>query len=236
MRLFLPRIPAPHLPPRLPPSPPREPTTRQGRRISRALLPLVWTAASLFLLSLLGLSTPGVSARTHDSAAALSSSAGNAGESKEYQVKAAFLYNIISYTTWPKGTAPPKGQPVKIAIIGKNPYGDYLDGLLKTRAKTGLKAIARYYPSLPKDLDAQVVFMVNGKPAERKLLLEKVKGKPILIVGESTGYALEGAHVNFFINKGRIQFEVNLEALRLSKLTMSSQLLKLARIVKKESR
>ena len=39
-------------------------------------------------------------------------------KSKEYQVKAAFLYNFIKFVDWPKGKEAETEKPITIGIIG----------------------------------------------------------------------------------------------------------------------
>ena len=51
-------------------------------------------------------------------------------------------------------------------------------------------------------------------------------------MGEDKGFASDGACVNFYYEKKKVRFEMNTDALTLAKLQVSSELLKLAKIVK----
>ncbi len=53
----------------------------------------------------------------------------------------------------------------------------------------------------------------------------------VLLVGENDGFAERGAHANFYFERNRLRFEINARATRESGLGVSSELLKLARIV-----
>jgi len=53
----------------------------------------------------------------------------------------------------------------------------------------------------------------------------------VLLVGEESGFAKQGAVVNFFIESNRVRFEINTEAARRAQLKISSKLLSLAKIV-----
>ena len=161
------------------------------------------------------------------------SNTSEADKTREYQVKAAFLYNFISYTTWPKEALPSKGKPFKVAVIGPNHFGKGLEALLKQKQAHGFKIETKHYARAPQEIDAHVVFLTEANAKLRSNVLTSLKKRPTLVVGEHTGLAKAGAHVNFYIDSGKIRFEVNMEALRSSKLNMSSQLLKLAKIVKK---
>jgi hypothetical protein len=73
----------------------------------------------------------------------------------------------------------------------------------------------------------------EGGSADKRLndIMEKVKGKPVLLVGESDGLAVKGAMLNFYLDGGKVKFEVNLDAAKAAGLQMHSQLLQLGKPV-----
>jgi len=191
-------------------------------------------ALSILLLSLLGSLSPSLAAAPSDAdSSPRESQPKEADKAREYQVKAAFLYNFFSYTTWPKEALPEKGKPFVVTVIGPNHFGKGLEALLKEKQAHGFKIETRHYRHAPEKIDSHAVFVSEDNPVLRAKVLKHLKGKPILLVGEVPGLAAAGAHVNFYIESGKIRFEVNLESLRSCKLNMSSQLLKLAKIVKR---
>ena len=46
---------------------------------------------------------------------------------KEYQIKAAFLYNFLKFVDWPKEKMTSSGNQIIIGIIGKDPFGPAAD-------------------------------------------------------------------------------------------------------------
>jgi hypothetical protein len=63
-------------------------------------------------------------------------------------------------------------------------------------------------------------------------ILAKTADKGILVISEKDGYAELGAAFNFVIVNRKLKFEANVKAINSAGLTASSQLLKLAIIVK----
>jgi hypothetical protein len=63
-------------------------------------------------------------------------------------------------------------------------------------------------------------------------ILAKTTGKGILIISEQDGYAELGTAINFVIVNRKLKFEANVKAINAAGLTASSQLLKLAIIIK----
>ena len=77
-----------------------------------------------------------------------------------------------------------------------------------------------------------LLFVPAPEAAKLADVLVGVRGKNVLIVGESTGFAADGAGVNFYVEEKKLRFEINPDAAADAGLKVSSQLLKLARVVK----
>ena len=62
-------------------------------------------------------------------------------------------------------------------------------------------------------------------------MLAETEGKPVLIVGETPGFADHGAIMNFYIEGERVRFEINVDNARRAKLRMDAKLLSLGKLV-----
>ena len=63
--------------------------------------------------------------------------------------------------------------------------------------------------------------------------IRRTRDAPVLLVGETPGFAVRGAAVNFYLNvDGTIGFEVNVDTTADRKLRVDARLLQLARIVR----
>src|ERR1700689_1427913 len=47
--------------------------------------------------------------------------------SREYQIKAAFLFNFAQFVEWPATTYTNAGQPFTIGVLGEDPFGPALE-------------------------------------------------------------------------------------------------------------
>src|SRR5262249_22306869 len=56
---------------------------------------------------------------------------GQAQVSREYQLKAVFLYNFAQFTEWPDGAFADDKAPVVIGVIGTDPFGHALENTIK---------------------------------------------------------------------------------------------------------
>jgi len=163
------------------------------------------------------------------SLAALCHAADNQGQ-VEYEVKAAFLYNFAKFVQWP-ADAVSGGAPMRLCILGRDPFGSLLESSF--RGKTlGEKPIEIDRISDARQLTGcHVVFISSSEHSQAAAILEAVSARSILTVSEIPGFAELGGIVNFYIEDRRIRFEINPKSAARCGLRISSQLLKLSRIV-----
>jgi phage-related holin len=62
-------------------------------------------------------------------------------------------------------------------------------------------------------------------------LLERIKGSHVLLAGDTEGLAQRGIVINFYIEKSKVRFEINVDTATRMGLKISSKLLRLAKIV-----
>lgn len=147
----------------------------------------------------------------------------------EYELKAAFIYQIARFVEWP--SAPVNaGEPLRLCVLGGNPFGPALESI------RGKPVNERRMEVSLLDMNAdthECNMLFIAAPAERHIerITALSRGTGMLTIGDTQGFAQRGAMVNFFSQDGKIRFEVNLDAARHGGLKISSKLLSLARIV-----
>lgn len=146
--------------------------------------------------------------------------------SGEYQVKAAFVYNFIKFITWPSGEASAEGS-VRLCILGDlpdaAPFND-LDG-----QEIMGKRLRIVHLRGPQEARAcQVLFLSSSLSLRLPETLELVRGRPVLTVGDTDGYARQGVMINMYLENKRVRFEINTETAGLAGLRISAKLLSLA--------
>jgi YfiR/HmsC-like len=151
--------------------------------------------------------------------------------SEEYRIKAAFLFNFAQFVKWPPGAFQKADSPFCIGILGKDPFDSFLDEAVKGEAVDGHPLVVRRYADLKGTEDCQILFISKSERARMGALLEGLKGRSILTVGDMGGFAEAGGVIRFITEDNKIHFRINLEAARGAKLDISSQVLRLAEIV-----
>ena len=148
-------------------------------------------------------------------------------ELAEYEVKAAFIYNFAKFTEWPRESAK---ENFHFCVLGHDPFGEALDGLAEKTVRDRPIAVGRGIDAAEaKSCDVLFVHEAGGE--SRNSTVKRLAGLPILTIGDQPGFAQGGGMIEMVMVDNRVQFEVNLDAVRSAKLKISSQLLKLARKV-----
>ena len=151
---------------------------------------------------------------------------------QEYEVKAAFLYHFAQLVDWPAPS--PLGDPFVIAVVGYDPFGVVLDEVLAGKSVRGQPVRIQRFAGA-EQLDGarvHILFVGRGDDEHARRALSSLAGQPVLTVGESQRFAARAGMIGFRLTaEGRIAFDINLHRAEQAGLRMSSQLLKLARIV-----
>ena len=151
----------------------------------------------------------------------------------EYEVKAAFIHNIAKFVEWP--VEPAAGSNLRLCIWGQSPLMETA-GLLQGKQVGNLVWEVRAVDSRYRLKECHVLFIAASESENLRSDLKGINGSAVLTVGDSDGYAAQGVMVNFYIEQNKVRFEINAAAANRAGLKISSQLLKLARIVAEPGR
>jgi uncharacterized protein DUF4154 len=149
----------------------------------------------------------------------------------EYQVKAVYLYNFARFVTWPDSAFVSPTSPLTLCVLGDDPFGAALDQALANETVGGRSLAARRIANADAAAACQVLFVNAGAASTHVALLRTLRDRPILTVGDDEAFPTAGGMVGFRLEEDTVHITVNQGALREAGLTMSSQLLRIARLV-----
>lgn len=150
--------------------------------------------------------------------------------SREYQLKAAFLYNFTQFVEWPEGSLP-EDTPFVIGILGKDPFGAYLDELVNGEKVNEHPLIVQRFASVDEIKTCHILFINISDKSQLQAILKNLKSNNVLTVGDATHFSKNGGIVRFYTEDNKTRIHINLEAAKQAELTISSKLLRLAGIV-----
>jgi hypothetical protein len=160
---------------------------------------------------------------------------GAASHPSEYQVKAVFLFHFTQFVEWPSAAFDAPTDPLVIAVLGADPFGSFLDEVVRDESVDGRPIVVRRYGRAEEVGPAHILFIATSQGDQLQQALELLRGRSILTVGEGEGFAVRGVMIRFRTQENRVRLRINVGALRSAGLSVSSKLLRSAEIVTSET-
>lgn len=154
--------------------------------------------------------------------------------SNEYQLKAGFLYNFAHFIEWPAKAFADPASPIIIGVLGNDPLASYLDEIVRGEKVNNRSLAIQRYQQIEEIKTCHILFVSESAIAQLQRILISLKGRSILTVGDTDGFARRGGVIRFVTKNNKIRFRINLEAAKAANLTISSKLLRAAEIVAPE--
>src|SRR6187551_312193 len=83
--------------------------------------------------------------------------------SREYDVKAAFLYNFITFTEWPEEAFSTPASPYVIGVLGDDPFGRALDEIVNGERIKGRPLVVRRVDQVGDARRCHILFISNSE-------------------------------------------------------------------------
>ena len=147
----------------------------------------------------------------------------------EYEVKAAFLYNFISFVTWPSTTFAAPSDPLRVCVVGADPFGSVLDRTMEGGSSGTHPLIVERVRDEGGLSRCAVVFVPRAADARASAVIRAVASRAVLTIGESPEFLEKGGMINFVLEGGKVRFDVNVPTAAARGLVLSSRLLRVAR-------
>jgi hypothetical protein len=149
----------------------------------------------------------------------------------EYQIKAAFIFHFAQLVEWPAGALSGSDSSLNLCIFDDEPRRHEMQSAIAGKA-VGARVLHLRLLSPAQELQGCNIFFLSRDQAQREAaILHRLRGQPVLTVGESGNFLSDGGMIRFHLEEGKIRFDINLGSADLSHLKISSRLLLLASTV-----
>ena len=149
----------------------------------------------------------------------------------EYAVKAAMIYKITKFVSWPEDAFIRKDSPLNICMADKSPFTEAMASLKGRKVNSHKVEIITFKEFSAVQVHCQVLVVSHKKARQVDAMIAGIGTRPILTIGDSEGFAEQGGIVGLQQEQNRIGFAINVEASERVGLQISAQLLQLATIV-----
>lgn len=151
--------------------------------------------------------------------------------SREYQLKAVFLFHFAQFTQWPTNAFASTNAQIVIGILGSDPFGDALKDIVRGETINGRKIEVEHFDRVEDVKGCHILFLASSESRRPERIVEQLKGSPILTVSDLDSPAGRGVMIRFVEDNNKLRIRINLDAVSEAKLTISSKLLRASEIV-----
>jgi hypothetical protein len=148
----------------------------------------------------------------------------------EADLKAAVLYNFTKYVEWPAEAFASAEEPLVVGVFGEESFTKTLRTLLADKTAHKHPFVVRRLTNDAEAKGCHILFFQANETRRMGRLYETIKRSPILTIGESEEFMDQGGMVNLFFEDKQVRFEVHPPTAENAKLSVSSRLLRLAKI------
>lgn len=159
-----------------------------------------------------------------------SASAADTPAPPENSLKAALIYKIMAYVTWPDSAFDAgDSSPFKVCEYGKNPLDGALVSLTRRRAAgRSIELVSLADDELPESL-CHVLFVDSDSPV--RSTVSQVSTRPVLTVSDGKTFARSGGMIEIRKDRNRFGFWINRGAAVDAGLLIAAPLLELSTLV-----
>ena len=144
-------------------------------------------------------------------------------------LKAAFTLNFVKFTEWP---GLKEGVPILVCVPTDENIASAMTRTMNGQSVDGHAIhVMRLVPT-GAVRDCHLLFVTEREPRRLVAILEEASQSSMLTVSDVEQSALHGVVIEFFLEKNRLRFAVNVDMMERARIKMSSRLLSLATIVR----
>lgn len=154
-----------------------------------------------------------------------------AEEISAFTVKAAYLSKFGGFIRWPDGAFSTDTSPITICITGDSAVGAAL-AKAASRPIGNRPVTVRSLKAFSPDAGCHILYAGDAAPDRVAQTVRAARGAGVLTVTDLADSGAVAPVINFVIRDNRVKFEIDERAAQENGLTISSQLLGLAVLVK----
>lgn len=156
-----------------------------------------------------------------------------ANAKSEHELRAAILYNLSRFVSWPDSAFATDEAPLVIGVLGRDPFGSHLSDALNGRTTADGRPLLLIAPRADADLArCHILFVTDQASTEQHERIAALTGAPVLTVGETIDFVQnQGGSMALILEKSKIRIYLNKAEADEAGLTVRAQLLRLCQLV-----
>ncbi len=143
-------------------------------------------------------------------------------------VESAYLFNFGKFVRFADAEPEAARQSFDICIVGEDPLGATLDELTAHEKLDGKPVRVLRLKAATEARDCAIAYFSASESSRIGPDLDALHGRPVLTVSDAADFLKRGGMIQLIIAGNHVRFAVNLDAVEDARLSLSSELLKVA--------
>lgn len=149
----------------------------------------------------------------------------------EHKVKAAIVYKLLRYISWPEEVM--SSATINLCVDRNDPFFDAFSDV-SGRLVHNRKIVLMHRPEPQSAKKCQIDF-TSAESGQDALAINADTKKGVLTISDANRFAERGGMINLVVRNNRVRFKINPQAVYQSELRVNSSLLGLAEIVETDN-
>jgi hypothetical protein len=146
----------------------------------------------------------------------------NPVEETEYKIQSIYIFNFVKYIQWPDEY---NTGDFHISVLGETGLDKEIENLASYKNQVGRTIVVQKINDISKlSPKCHILFIAPGSSQLLSKALQKLAGKPTLIITNQDGLCRAGSLINFVYEEGKPRFEMNTKAVERNRLKCAQQL------------
>ena len=147
------------------------------------------------------------------------------------KLEAVYLLNFGRFVSWPASDFTDAQSPLIIGVLGRDPFGRFLDDVVKGETIGQHPVIVRRFASVREVDRCHILFVSESESSRLETIISELADRHILTVSDIPDFAYRGGIIQFLNERERVRFRINLQRAKNSSLELSAKLLRPAEVV-----
>ena len=152
--------------------------------------------------------------------------------SKEYQLKAVFLWRLAQFAEWPNNAFESADSPIVICLLGENPFGEALEAAVRGETAHGRRLIVQLHRNVEQIRACHLLYLTGAGPRQAKGISAALAGRSVLTVSDDGELPSSfETIVRFITDENKIKLRISVKRAAAARLVLDPRLLRAAEII-----
>ncbi|HFE36978.1 MAG TPA: YfiR family protein [Gammaproteobacteria bacterium] len=152
----------------------------------------------------------------------------------EYTIKAAIVYKLPKFVSWPEDAFKETTNSFYICLLGNDGFRAALNTLTSRKIAGRSIVVTQFEVNQIPNETCHLVFVSRKAQAYLPNLLKSFLNKPMLTISDIPGFAKNGGHIEIYKKNKRFAFRINNKVAKQARLILAAPLLSMSTLYPQE--